>query len=152
MAALASASVSVIFGGASRFHVASVPIRIELSKDHKFNTDQLALRVIRRVGSRLIDTAAIATLTSAAGARGVYRALFDVGGALAALHDAGLVHGDVKPANILVGPERGFLLDLGFAGVARDGQTSGTLAFAAPSCTGSPFKKHFNAATISPAD
>ncbi|RYV50285.1 protein kinase domain-containing protein [Pengzhenrongella frigida] len=55
--------------------------------------------------------------------------------ALAALHDAGLVHGDVSPANVVVRPDgRPVLVDLlgaltGQAGT-RDGR--GTPAFAAP--------------------
>jgi serine/threonine protein kinase len=39
-----------------------------------------------------------------------------VAGALTALHDAGFVHGDIKPENLHVGPgRRATLLDLGFA-------------------------------------
>lgn len=51
--------------------------------------------------------------------------------ALAAVHYAGLTHGDVKPENIMVGPAPGFavtLVDFGLAGQAQ----GGTLAFAAP--------------------
>ncbi|MFK7990629.1 MAG: AAA family ATPase, partial [Sandaracinaceae bacterium] len=63
-------------------------------------------------------------------------ALVDVLDALAALHRAGVRHGDVKPANILVehGVGRGWLIDLGCAaklGVAR-GSVFGTPGYLAP--------------------
>lgn len=49
-----------------------------------------------------------------------------VAGALAALHAAGYVHGDVKPENIHLGPGRtATLLDLGFA--RRPGEDAGLL-------------------------
>ena len=52
---------------------------------------------------------------------------------LAALHESGFVHGDVKPANVRV-PERGraVLLDLGGAVLLRSRTTVLTAAFAAP--------------------
>jgi serine/threonine-protein kinase PknK len=55
---------------------------------------------------------------------------------LAALHEAGFVHGDVKPANVRVPPNaRPILLDLGAAAVVRAARASTivfTEAFAAP--------------------
>ncbi|MGF1469846.1 MAG: sigma 54-interacting transcriptional regulator [Sandaracinaceae bacterium] len=58
-----------------------------------------------------------------------------VSGALGALHREGLVHGDVKPANVVVpaDPRGACLVDLGLARHAgRDPDAGGTLAFLAP--------------------
>ena len=59
--------------------------------------------------------------------------------ALAALHQAGWLHGDVKPQNIIVGPEgHATLIDLGFArrvgeyGSAADRWVAGTWNYIAP--------------------
>jgi transcriptional regulator with GAF, ATPase, and Fis domain len=55
--------------------------------------------------------------------------------ALALLHMAGLRHGDVKPANLLVRQGRGTLIDLGCAsslGAKPDGTVSGTSGLIAP--------------------
>lgn len=60
--------------------------------------------------------------------------LFDVLDALAVAHGAGIVHRDVKPANILLTLEgRAKLADLGLArGIGGEGDRSGTPAYMAP--------------------
>ena len=65
MAAVASASKSVLYGDFSRYFVRRCPIRVDLSRDYKFSTDQLALRTIERVDGDLLDTIAVAYLVSA---------------------------------------------------------------------------------------
>jgi tetratricopeptide (TPR) repeat protein len=59
-----------------------------------------------------------------------------VAGALAALHGAGLCHGDVKPENIRLDPGgRAVLVDLGFArqrDAAGEGPAAGSLPYLAP--------------------
>lgn len=66
MAAVASASKSVLFGDLSRYVVRRVtPLRIELTRDYKFDTDQVALKTVERLDGNLVDTAAVAYLVSA---------------------------------------------------------------------------------------
>ena len=62
------------------------------------------------------------------GAR-LWALLADVAGALATIHAAGLVHGDVAPQNILVGDDRAVLVDLGLAMATG---ARGTPAYMAP--------------------
>lgn len=69
----------------------------------------------------------------------VARIGLEVASGLAALHRAGVVHGDVKPANILLSQEGAKLTDFGIARAAdgtealtRPGTAFGTPAYAAP--------------------
>ena len=59
----------------------------------------------------------------------VWSLLADVAGALATIHAAGLVHGDVAPQNLLVEVERTVLVDLG---LATGSGARGTPAYMAP--------------------
>lgn len=66
MAAVASASKSVLFGDLKAYTVAEVqPMRVELSKDWKFGTDQVAIKVVRRLDSDLLDVGSVKYLVSA---------------------------------------------------------------------------------------
>lgn len=88
-----------------------------------------------------MDESLDAKLTSGS-AFAVYDALdiaADVAAGLAALHEAKIVHGDVKPSNIL---RVGNTVKLGDLGLARDMHTAslgGTMAYASPEqCLGAP--------------
>jgi transcriptional regulator with GAF, ATPase, and Fis domain/Tfp pilus assembly protein PilF len=61
--------------------------------------------------------------------RAVWALLADVAGALAVIHAAGLVHGDVAPQNILLSGARAILVDLG---LATGSGARGTPAYMAP--------------------
>ncbi len=65
MAAVASATKSVIFGDLSAYIVRRLPLRVDASIHYKFSTDQIALRTIERMDGDLIDTAAVNYLVSA---------------------------------------------------------------------------------------
>lgn len=66
MAAVASATKSVVFGDMNRFVIKRVmPVRLQLSDDYKYSSDQRALKLVERVDSDLVDTAAASYLVSA---------------------------------------------------------------------------------------
>jgi serine/threonine-protein kinase len=66
----------------------------------------------------------------------VRRIALRLAGALAALHEAGFAHGDLKPANVrLDGEGNAVLIDLGFAAHTQEadtGRRAGSLAYLAP--------------------
>lgn len=64
MDAVASASKSVAFGDFSQYYVARTPLRVDVSKEYAYGTDQLALRVLWRVAGTLVDTTAVKYLVS----------------------------------------------------------------------------------------
>jgi serine/threonine protein kinase len=94
------------------------------------------------IAMAFVDGTDLKTLIGEEGRLPLRRALGIVGQVASALdvaHARGLVHRDVKPANILVGPEdRAFLSDFGAvkelasAGMTRTGTFVGTLEYCAP--------------------
>jgi HK97 family phage major capsid protein len=62
-----SAAKAILFGDTQRYVVRRVgTARVELSRDYKFNTDQLALKTIVRLDGDLLDANAVAYLVNAA--------------------------------------------------------------------------------------
>jgi serine/threonine protein kinase, bacterial len=99
---------------------------------------------------RLIEGKDLRTLIAQEGALSPRRAvaiIAQVAGALQAAQDAGLVHRDVKPSNILVcADDFAYLIDFGIARAADDrsltkaGETIGTFAYMAPEAIGAAVK------------
>ena len=92
---------------------------------HDYGTTESGLRYV--VMERLKGPS-LASLVRAGGSIGPSRAarlVADLGKGLAAAHDAGLVHRDVKPTNVIVveedGRERPVLLDFGLVKVTNEG-------------------------------
>jgi tRNA A-37 threonylcarbamoyl transferase component Bud32 len=97
---------------------------------------------------RYVGGSDLKTLIGAEGALGPERAvalITQVAGALDAAHEGGLVHRDVKPANVLVQPptpslgEHAYLTDFGLtkrpesmSGLTKTGQFLGSVEYAAP--------------------
>jgi len=93
---------------------------------------------------RLVDGPTLAELLRAGelDARRTVTLLEQVGDALDAAHEAGLVHRDVKPQNVLVGDgDEAFLADFGLSRIgtdplSRSRPTVGTIAYVAPEVIG----------------
>lgn len=64
LAAVASASQSVLFGDLSAVVVKQMPIRVAVSTEFAFNLDNVAIKTVLRAGAALPDAAAIAYLVS----------------------------------------------------------------------------------------
>jgi serine/threonine-protein kinase len=94
------------------------------------------------VDMRLIDGSDVATMLSRSGPLSPPRAVAivrQIGAALDAAHNAGVLHRDVKPENILVsGDDFAYLVDFGIASATSDekltqiGTTVGTFKYMAP--------------------
>lgn len=65
LAAVASATKSVLFGDLSAVVVKQVPLRVAVSTEFAFNLDNVAIKSVYRAGAALPDAAAIAYLVSA---------------------------------------------------------------------------------------
>ena len=64
LATPASATKSVIFGDTSAFVIKQLPLRVAVSSEYLFNTDQVAIKTVYRAGGALPDALALAYLVS----------------------------------------------------------------------------------------
>lgn len=65
LAAPASITKSVLYGDLSAWTIKLRPLRVAVSTEYRFNTDEVAIRTVLRAGGALADAAAIAYLISA---------------------------------------------------------------------------------------
>jgi len=65
LATPASATKSVVYGDLSAWTIKQMPLRVALSTEYRFNTDEVALRSVYRAGGALPDAAALAYIVSA---------------------------------------------------------------------------------------
>lgn len=65
LAAPASATKSVVYGDLSAWVIKQMSLRVAVSTEFRFNTDQIAIRTVYRAGGALPDSAAVAYLISA---------------------------------------------------------------------------------------
>jgi HK97 family phage major capsid protein len=61
----ASATKSVLYGDASAWTIKQRPLRVAVSTDYRFNTDQVAIKTVYRAGGALADATALAYMVSA---------------------------------------------------------------------------------------
>ena len=65
LAAPASATKSIIFGDPKGWIIKQMPLRTAVSTEYRFNTDEVALRTVYRVGGALPDATALRYIVSA---------------------------------------------------------------------------------------